>query len=54
MSTNNFENIMNKLAAGLQREAIESLQETKECFDQEGRRFDDEFKKNFFQFSNNR
>ena len=45
---------MDKLAAGLQREAIASLQETKKCFDEEGRCFDQKFKEYFFEVSNDR
>ena len=46
--------IMDKLAKGLQNEAIASLQETKKCFDEEGGCFDDKFKAYFFEVSNDR
>ena len=54
MSTNRWMNIIDKLAAGLQREAMASLQETKEYFDQEGGCFDEQFEKDFYEVSNDR
>ena len=46
--------VMDKMAAEFQREAIASLRIIKKCFDRDGRSFDEEFKKYFFLVLNNR
>ena len=54
MSGNNLKDVMKEVAKGFQLKAMTSLQTIKECFDQEGGLFDDEFKKDFFEVSNRR
>ena len=54
MSCNNLKDVMKEVAKGFQLEAMISLRAIKKCFDQEGGRFDEEFKKDFFEVSNRR
>ena len=54
MSNNNLNDVMKEVAKGFQLNAMASLRNIKECFDQEGGCFDEEFKKDFFEISNRR
>ena len=54
MSTNNWMDVMDKMFRGISGEVIAALRDIKNYFDRDGRSFDEEFKKYFFQASNNR